>query len=76
MLRVVVEHTPQLFAILGLHDETACEPTLTLLDADGRPHTYYRTRSTPRWVLYRAAVSSIGAGQPGDPQPAFSPDQR
>ena len=76
MVRVIVEHAPNLFAIIGLHDEAECAQMLTMVDAEKIPHTYYRARSTPRWVLYRAAVSGWGAGQPGDTRPPFESGQR
>ena len=61
MLRVVVRHEPNLYAILGFAEDSECEPTLTANDSAGVSHTFYRVKSTPRWVLYHKAVSNSGA---------------
>lgn len=55
IVRVVIEHHPKLYAILGLSEEDKCPKTLGI---DGR--TFYRAKSTGRWVLYRGAVSGHG----------------
>jgi len=72
-LRVVVEHSPELFVILGLCREDEAPPEMFV-----RGRTYYRARSTPRWVLYRAALSGGGAAapDPNDLRPVFAPGQR
>lgn len=67
IVRVVIEHGPNLFAILGLAEEKKCAREIGI---EGR--TFYRTKSTDRWVLYRGAVSGHGdySGK------TFSPAQR
>lgn len=71
MIRVVVEHTPALFAILGLYDDNLPQ-TLTI---DGQ--TFYRAETHDHYVLYKAALSGWGAaGQPNDPRPVFDAGQR
>ena len=48
MVRVVVEYTPSLYALLGLSDP----PCPALITHSER--TFYLAKSTPRWVLYKA----------------------
>jgi hypothetical protein len=64
MIRIVVQYTPALYAILGFADSVeTCPTTLTVHDLP-----FYRTRSTDRWVLYRQAVQGSGkAGGDFDP---------
>jgi len=69
VIRVVVEHHPDLFSILGYVDEAQLNSSLSLVGRDGVPHTYYRSRSTTRWVLYRAAITGHG-------EVNFHPEQR
>lgn len=74
MIRVVAQHSPALFAILGVfpESETTLAPTIKI---DGQ--TYYRTETHHHYVLYKAALSGWGAaGRPNDPRPAFDPAQR
>ena len=72
VVRVVVEHTPELFAILGLCKLDECLPMLILQD-----RAFYRARSTPHWVLYKATISGWGAApDPTDTRPIFDPAQR
>lgn len=66
-LRVVIEHAENYFAILGLVEEKECLPTLVLQE-----RTFYRVKSTPRWVLYRGAISGYGDNQGRN----FKPEQR
>jgi hypothetical protein len=54
-VRVFVQHTSGLFGLLGIWPLSECSPTLEL-----DHHTYYRSKSTPRWVFYRRAVSGHG----------------
>lgn len=60
-VRVVVQHTPHLYAMLGLHDLDACPSTLQFDDSE---RTFYRAQSTPRWVLYKPAVQGHGEATP------------
>jgi hypothetical protein len=60
MLRVVVRHAPNLYAIVGLAEDVECPQTLTTPDSEGASHTFFRVKSTPRWVLYHAAVEGHG----------------
>lgn len=60
-VRVVVQHSPHLFAILGLHDLDACPSVLQFPDSE---RTFYRAQSTPRWVLYKPAVQGHGEATP------------
>lgn len=66
-VRVVIEHAPTFYEILGLMPESDCPP---ILQVQGHDTTFYRARSTPRWVLYRAAVKGHGERTP------FHRDQR
>ena len=61
-VRVVVEYTPALYALLGLSDP----PCPALITHSER--TFYLAKSTPRWVLYKP---SIQVGEIG-----FDPQQR
>ena len=60
MLRVVIRHEPNLYAIIGLAEDSDCAPSFTQTDSEGTEHTFFRFKSTPRWVLYHAAVSGAG----------------
>lgn len=72
VIRVVVQHAPNLFAILGLFDPEL-PATLTM---NGK--TFYRAEVKDHYVLYRAALSGWGAAapNPGDDRPVFAPGQR
>jgi hypothetical protein len=74
----MTEDTPEFYRLVGVYPEEQCEAILQLADKDGVPHTYYRARSTPRWVLYRRALSGWGAAAPDptDPRATFDPRQR
>lgn len=56
-LRVVVEHAPTFYEILGVVAATDCP---VVLQIPGHDTTFYRAQSTPRWVLYKAAVRGHG----------------
>lgn len=73
MTRVVAQHSPSLFAILGLFPEEQLTSTINL---DGL--TYYRAQSKHHYVLYKAAISGWGAAapNPNDPRPVFDAGQR
>lgn len=75
MVRVVAQHAPNLYAILGVFPANAetLAPTIAL---DGR--TYYRAETHDHWVLYKAALSGWGAAapNPNDPRPTFDARQR
>lgn len=58
--RVIAEHAPNLFAIIGFYDGDDPPLTMTIQDVDGNPATYYRVRSTPRWIVYRRAITGSG----------------
>lgn len=58
-VRVLAEDGPQLVRMLGICEEHECHPTLGIY---GR--TFYRARSTDRWVLYKAALSGHGEQAP------------
>ena len=63
MIRVVAEHTPTMFAILGLTQEADCLPTYELTDTDGSPATYYRALTKPGfYVLYKRALQGWMVG--------------
>ena len=47
-IRVVAQHAPALYAILGIFSEEDCLLTLTLDD-----ETYDLAARYPKWVLYR-----------------------
>ncbi len=69
LTRVMIEHTPRHFALFGMVPVEDCHPVIGLPDAEGDRHTYYRVRSTPRWVFYRPAI--VGA-----PDQSFHKEQR
>jgi len=52
-VRVIVQHTPRVYALLGLWNETACWPSLRFESNEGVWEDYDRVTATPRWVLYR-----------------------
>lgn len=54
--RVVVEHSPALLEIIGLG--TDAETGAISFERGGT--TYYRARSTDRWVLFKQAVKGHG----------------
>lgn len=55
-IRVIIEHIPdRQYALLGLATEAECLP---VLEVGGI--TFYRAQSTPRWVLYKRALSGHG----------------
>ncbi len=60
MLRVVIRHEPNLYAIIGLAEESDCASSFTQKSSKGVERTFFRFKSTPRWVLYHAAVSGTG----------------
>ncbi len=75
LVRVMVEHTPSIFALFGMVPLDECHPVLELPDADGERHTYYRARSTVRWVYYKPAI--VGAPAPqAHPDLPLHPEQR
>lgn len=59
VIRVVVQHSPSLYAILGAYPVDSEFLTLTL-KMDGQ--TFYRAETHDTYVLYRAALSGWGAG--------------
>lgn len=61
MVRVVAEHEPNLYGMLGFYPEPLCDKTMQLTGPDGVPHTYYRAKSTRTYVLYKAALTGGGA---------------
>lgn len=75
MIRVVAQHAPNLYAILGLfpNDAETLAPTIAINGL-----TYYRAESHDRWVLYKAALSGWGAAAPNptDTRPTFDARQR
>ncbi len=72
-VRVVVEHSPAFYEILGVMVDTDCPPTLQVRGYDT---TFYRCQSTPRWVLYRAAVKGHGERNSGGGRHTLDPAQR
>lgn len=58
-VRVVVEHSPTFYEVLGLMAPADCP---AVLEIPGYGTTFYRTASTPRWVLYKKAIQ--GHGEP------------
>lgn len=65
MIRIVVQHSPTLFAILGLIDEASLMPELI---AYGQ--TFYRSETHDHYVLYKAALTGWGEA------PNLHPQQR
>jgi len=63
MIRMVLESSPSLYYIVGL-----CEDAEALASFQYDGATYYRSRSTPRWVLYKAAISGWGELKVLDPR--------
>ena len=57
MTRVVVEYSPQLFGMLGLHPASECAPTLTQTDAAGAKHVFHRVKKSAHYQLYREMAS-------------------
>ena len=58
--RIIAEHAPNLFAIIGFYNGDDPPLTMTVQDVDGNPVTYYRARSTSRWIVYRRAIHGSG----------------
>ena len=54
-VRVVAQHAPNLFAIVGLFDPDGL-PSSTEFDGE----TYYRAESHDHWILYKRAVTGWG----------------
>lgn len=54
MIRVVAQHSPSLFAILGLAEEHELPPQMKV---EGHDTTYYRAETHDHYVLYKAAIS-------------------
>lgn len=75
MIRVVAEHSPALFAILGVFPG-GVETLAGTLELEGG--TYYKAEVKTHYVLYRRAISGWGAAapNPNDPRPVFAPGQR
>lgn len=61
-VRVVVQHDPNLFAILGIEEDANCPREISV-----EGHTFYRAASTPRWVLYKPALRGWGQTTGGMP---------
>ncbi len=78
MIRIVAEHAPNLFAIVGWFDQTDDLPATLELDALGTRATYYKSIVKQHFVLYRRAISGWGAAapNPNDARPVFDPRQR
>lgn len=57
MIRVVAQHSPSLFVILGLAELAECPLTMVVQD-----RTYYKAESYDHYVLYKAAISGHGGG--------------
>ena len=55
IVRVMAQHSPTLFGLLGLWPLSQCAPVLVVGD-----RSYYRSASTPRWVLYKRSVRGHG----------------
>ncbi len=78
MIRVMVEHSPKLFEIIGWYDApslTGEAPLPPTIESSGQ--TFYRVLTKPTYVLYRAAISGWGASKdPSDTRPVFPAAQR
>jgi hypothetical protein len=70
VVRVVVEHSPAFYEILGVMLESDCP---SVLQVRGTDTTVYRGQSTPRWVLYRAAVTGHGERHSGGGRHTLDP---
>lgn len=72
MIRVVIEHAPNLYALtyVGEHE---LQPVMMAAGS-----TYYRVKTFDHYVLYRTALSGWGAAAPNpdDGRPVFHPEQR
>ena len=55
LTRVMVEDSPCFYRLFGMVPIEQCTPSITV-----EGHTFFRYRSTPRWVWYKAAISSTG----------------
>lgn len=55
LTRVMVEDSPSFFRLFAMIPVDDCLPVLQIEE-----YTYYRHRSTPRWVWYKAAISGSG----------------
>lgn len=69
MIRVVAQHSPNVYAIVGLFDEENLTPTVQLEGV-----TYYRAETHVHFVLYKAAIS--GWGSKHDHGGTMMPDPR
>ena len=65
MIRIVAQHAPNLFAILGLFDESEAEATAIRIDDEA----YYRAETHDHWVLFKRAIT--GQGIPHDEDPGL-----
>ena len=61
MIRVVVQHAPNLYA-LSLVDEAHLQPVF-----EHNGETYYRAETHAHWILYKRAVSGWGETTGGTP---------
>jgi hypothetical protein len=74
LIRVVAQHAPNLFGLLGLMNSEEC-PSVIVVEGRG---TYYRAETHDHYILYKAALSGWGAAAPNpeDARPVFDPRQR
>lgn len=74
MIRVVAQHSPTLFEILGVFPG-ADDTLVPAIEIDGE--TYYKSDVKNHYALYKRALSGWGAaGNPEDSRPVFAPGQR
>jgi hypothetical protein len=59
MKRVVLQHQPNLYAIVGIHDDA--EPWLTGTSVLIGDDTFYRAESHDHYILLKRAVTGGGA---------------
>jgi hypothetical protein len=71
--RIVVQHDPNCFAIIGLYDDVDGPPP-AVLKVNGEP-TYYLVQTKDQYALYKRAITGSGA-LIEDPLNNFHPEQR
>ena len=56
--RVVLQHTPKIFALVGIHDDA--EPWLAGTQVEISGKTYFRAETHDHYILLKAAVEGWG----------------
>lgn len=75
LIRVIAQHSPSLFVMLGMAEDYELPATMKV---QGYETTYYLAERHDHYALYKAALSGWGAAapNPGDARPVFDPRQR